>query len=111
MVDSGAFRTCLPVQVAHDLGIADQDLIEDPDGGTGIGSTFRFWTATGPIRGGISLFAPASDGSMTRWGFDFFLAPAFVQHDAFLLGREDCFRAFKITFADEDDGPVFYLDV
>ena len=110
MVDSGAFRTCLPKQIAYDLGIGDDELIEDPDGGTGVGSAFRFWTTTISIRAGIGLFAPAPDGSTQPWGPGFALDPAFTETDAFLLGRADFFRAFKVSFAEEADGSVFYLD-
>jgi hypothetical protein len=110
MVDSGAFRTCLPRQIAYDLGITDAELVEDPTGGVGVGSTFRFWTTPLPIRAGIGLFAPAADGSTQPWGPGFSLDPAFTEHDQFLLGRADFFRAHKVSFAEEPDGSVFYLD-
>ena len=29
MVDSGAFRSCFPKQIAYDLGLTDADLTED----------------------------------------------------------------------------------
>lgn len=111
MVDSGAFRTCLPRQIAYDLGIDDSELFEDPDGGNGVGSTFRFWTTALPIRAGIQLFQPAPNGSNQPWGHGFALDPAFTEHDVFLLGRADFFRACRVSFAEEPEGSCFYVEM
>lgn len=110
MVDSGAFRSCLPLEISQDLGIRDDELVEDADGGFGVGSSFRFWTTALPIRAGVVLFEPAEDGSTRPWGPGFPLDPAFTEHDAFLLGRADFFRAFNISFREEPEGSVFYLE-
>lgn len=110
LVDSGAFRSCFPLQIASDLGIGNDELVEDPAGGFGVGSTFRFWTATAAIRAGVALFALDVNGRSQPWGPGFALSPAFTEHDSFLLGRADFFRAFRATFAEEESGSVFYLD-
>lgn len=98
LVDSGAFRSCFPKQIGYELGITDEELTEDPNGGTGVGSRFRFWTTDVPIRAGVALFEPAPDGSAQPWGPGFPLSPAFTETDAFLLGRADFFRAYQVTF-------------
>ena len=98
------------MQVAGDLGIEQHELVEDPAGGVGVGSHFRVWTTPVPIQAGIALFEPASDGTRQPWGPGFALTPAFIEHDAFLLGRADFFRAFTVTFEETAEGPVFHLD-
>lgn len=110
LVDSGAYRSSFPLQIAHALGIEQHELVEDPAGGAGVGSHFRVWTTPVPIRAGIALFESASDGTRQPWGPGFTLAPAFIEHDVFLLGRADFFRAFKLTFEEAPAGPVFYVD-
>jgi hypothetical protein len=110
IVDSGAYRTSFPLQIATDLGIAQDELFEDPHGGAGVGSRFRVWTTTVPIMAGIALFQPGPDGHPQPWGPSFSLSPGFIEHDAFLLGREDFFRAFTITFENTPGGQVFHLD-
>jgi hypothetical protein len=63
-----------------------------------------------PILAGVGLFEPAPDGSVVAWGPGFALSPAFTEHDAVLLGREDFFVAFTITFESQPGGAVFHLD-
>lgn len=106
LVDSGAFRSCFPLQVAYELGITDAELVEDPTGGAGVGSQFRFWTTGIPIVAGVALFEPASDGSAQPFGPEFALSPAFTETDAFLLGRADFFRAYTVTFERGDGNPT-----
>jgi hypothetical protein len=110
LVDSGAYRSSFPLQVAGDLGIEQRELVEDQAGGVGVGSHFRVWTTPVPIRAGVALFEAASDGTRQPWGPGFTLTPAFIEHDAFLLGRADFFRAFTVTFEETPEGPVFHLD-
>lgn len=110
VVDSGAYRTSLPLQIAIDLGIQQHELTEDPAGGIGVGSHFRLWTTNVPIMAGVALFELAADGSSQPWGNGFSVNPAFTEHDAFLLGREDFFAAFTVTFENGPDGGVFHLD-
>lgn len=112
MVDSGAFTTCLPRQLALDLGISDHELVEDPDGGTGVGSTFRIWRPTVPILASIGLFEPAEDGSVRIWGPGFYLQPVFTDADNMLLGRADFFSIFAVRFTTlPTHGDVFVLEV
>jgi hypothetical protein len=110
MVDSGAYRSAFPLAIADDLGIQPHELAEDPRGGGGVGSRFRVWTATVSIMTGVRLFQPPPDGTVQPWGPGFRLDPAFIEHDAFLLGRADFFRAFDIVFSEVDGQPVFHLD-
>jgi hypothetical protein len=77
----------------------------------GVGSKFRVWTTTVPIMAGVGLFEPAADGSVQGWGAGFSISPAFTEHDAFLLGRDDFFSVFTVTFENTTSGTVFHLDV
>ena len=109
MVDSGAFTTALPIQVARDLGITDDELERDADGGFGVGSHFAFSRPTVPVIGGVARRMP--DGAMVPWAPGFRMAPVFVEHNSFLLGRQDFFRAFRVTFEEGDPaGCCFHLD-
>jgi hypothetical protein len=109
MVDSGAFTTCLPLEVAADLGLGDDELGEDAEGGFGVGSAFRFWRSTMPINGGVGR--STLQGTIEPWGPGFGMAPVFTEHDSFLLGRQDFFTAFGVTFDEGNgDGPTFHLD-
>jgi len=110
LVDSGAYRSSFPLRIAHDLGIEQHELVEDPAGGVGVGSHFRVWTTPVPIRAGIALFESASDGTRQPWGPGFTLTPAFIEHEAFLLGRADFFRAFTVMFEETPVGPVFHIE-
>jgi len=109
-VDSGAWRSIFPKQIAYDLGIQDHELTQDPQGGSGVGSTFPVWMSTVPIAAGIAFFEPNPDGSERPWGPGFALEPGFTEHDAFLLGRADFFKAFTVIFdVDENGGGRFKL--
>lgn len=110
MVDSGAYRSVFPLQIATDLGLQPHELVEDPHGGFGVGSHFRAWTTTLPIRTGVALMEAAPDGTERPWGPGFNLSPIFTEHDSFLLGRADFFRVFTVTFEDRAGGPVVHLD-
>jgi hypothetical protein len=110
MVDSGAYRTSFPLQIAYDLGIQPDELVEDEHGGVGVGSQFRVWTTTTDIHAGIAFFEPAPDGTERPWGEGFSLSPAFTEHNAFLLGRADFFAAFDVTFENGSEGPLFHID-
>jgi hypothetical protein len=109
-VDSGAYRSIFPLQVARALGIQDDELVQDAHQGEGVGSRFTIWTTTVPIRAGVALFEAAADGSDRLWGPGFALSPAFTEHDVFLLGRADFFAVFRVTFEVTPTGPVFHLD-
>jgi hypothetical protein len=110
LVDSGAYRSSFPLQIATDLGIQPNELVEDPQGGEGVGSHFRVWTTTVPIRAGIAFFEPAPDGTDQPWGAGFTLSPAFTEHNSFLLGRADFFAALAVTFENTATGPIFHVD-
>ena len=109
-MDSGAWKSSFPLEIAADLGIGDDELIEDLHGGIGVGSHFRVWNTTASIRAGIGLFELDANGDEQGWGPGFPLSPAFTEHDAFLLGRADFFRSFTVTFETGDAGQVFHID-
>ena len=109
MVDSGAYRSHFPLDVARDLGLSDDDLSKDELGGRGVGSEFDTWSSRIPIRAGIGRIA--EDGSLVAWGPGFTLMPVFSEHEAFLLGREDFLARFDVTFTTEGGEHVFHLDV
>lgn len=109
MVDSGAFTSALPIQVARDLGITDDELEQDPDGGFGVGSHFSFSRPTVPVIGGVARLT--LEGTSVPWADGFVMAPVFTEHNSFLLGRQDFFKAFTVTFEEGNaDGPFFHLD-
>jgi hypothetical protein len=104
VVDSGADRTVLPLSVALRLAIMDT-LERDPADGFGFeGGAFPIWRSSLPLLGQVI----ANDG--TAWGPRFPLAPVFADADIALLGREDFFRAFTITFQEHPAAPVYHLD-
>jgi hypothetical protein len=112
MVDSGAWTTCLPKQIAYRLGLTDAELVENPEAAYGVGSTFRTWSPTLPVWGRVwaNLVQPDGTSEITLWGPDFQLYPAFTDHDSFLLGRADFFEAFVVTFEPGNPDPMFHLD-
>jgi hypothetical protein len=111
VVDSGAHRSIFPLQIATDLGIQVNELLEDPNGGLGVGSAFRLWVSTVSVRAGVGLFELDADGHDQPWGPGFSFHPAFTEHDVFLLGRDDFFRVFTISFDHSEDGAArFHLD-
>ena len=109
LIDSGSWKSMFPLGVARALGIGEHELVEDLDGAMGVGSLFRIWNTTVPIRAEIGL--TRRDGRLRRWGPRFALSPVFIEHDAFLLGRADFFRLFTITFEATAHGRVFHLDM
>ena len=112
LVDSGAWTSIFPKQIAYDLGITDAELQLDPNPGQGVGSSFPIWTTSLAIRAGIAFHTPNPDGSERGWGPGFILKPAFTEHSNFLLGRADFFASFAITFETDlaTGSPVFHLD-
>ncbi|MEX2194340.1 MAG: hypothetical protein WD844_03565 [Thermoleophilaceae bacterium] len=106
LVDSGAHRSCFPVQIARQLRIKSK-LKKDPCGAKGVGSKFTTWSSTVPLHG--QIVATGRSGP-ALWGPRFRFEPAFVEDDdAFLLGRADFFNVFTVAF---DRGPnsSFHLD-
>ena len=109
LVDSGADRTTLPLKIAWRLGIQQNELILRPGGGRGVKSCFDVWTSTVPIQAEVSR-RNVSTGADSAWGPAFTLSPFFIDDGSFLLGREDFFSVFTVTF-EEGGGRVFHLDV
>jgi hypothetical protein len=104
VVDSGADRTVLPLSVAIRLAIMDT-LERDPAGGFGFqGRPFPIWRSGRPVYGRVI----ADDGSAR--GPQFPLDPVFADADVALLGREDLFRAYPVTFQEHPATPVYHLD-
>jgi hypothetical protein len=110
MVDSGAHGTLLPKSEAGALGLdAATDLIETPEGSGGAGgTTFATWTTIHAISGQILAMLP--DGPQL-WGPVIQFKPVFAEGAHALLGRQDFFKYFSITFVnDPTHGAVFHLD-
>ena len=93
LVDSGAWRTLLPMSIATELGIEDK-LLEDDERGGGVGSSFPTWSfPSGGLTGQLHL------DDQGLWGRPFPLEPGFAAIEFLpLLGRADFFRAFRIRF-------------
>jgi hypothetical protein len=108
LVDSGADRTTLPLKIAWDLGIQQDELVLRPGGGRGVKSRFDVWTSSVPIRAGVSR-RDVSTGADSAWGPVFTLWPFFIDDGSFLLGRADFFSVFTVTF-EEGRGRIFHLD-
>ena len=109
LVDSGADRTTLPLDIAEELGIQQNELVLHRDGGRGVKSYFDLWTTSVQIRAGVRR-PEASTGADSEWGPAFTLCPSFIDDDLSLLGRADFFSVFTVTF-EEGRGRIFHLDV
>lgn len=107
IVDSGADRSFFPMQIAARLGlILKDDLVEDQGTSRGVGSSFKTWSSTVTIR--AQIVANFVTGPQT-WGPQIVLTPAFGKEiDSFLLGRDDFFAPFTVTF--EQQAHLFHLD-
>jgi hypothetical protein len=86
------------------LAIVDT-LVRDARAGLGVeGRAFPLW------RSSAVLHAQVVTDVGRRWGPRFRLDPMFADADVALLGREDFFRAFTITFQEHATTPVYHLD-
>ena len=96
-----------PLAIAHQLGVTLQ---QDAIGAVGVeGAGFSTWSSQEPITGQVVRIDPATM-QPAMWGPTFAMMPAFTEKDAFLLGRQDFFAAFGVTFAVEASGPTFVID-
>jgi hypothetical protein len=103
LVDSGAVRSMLPRLVARDLGI-EKDLEQDRHGAVGVeGAGFPTWS----YPPGLSAQVIRPGDPSQPWGSPVRMTPAFADKGVLLLGREDFFLGFQITF--EPAGPHFVL--
>jgi hypothetical protein len=118
VVDSGADRTLFPAEIAELLGLSEENggLVQDEHGGRGVGGVeFPTWFSTREIIGQVMQIA--EEDELIPWGPSFGMDPAFTglsdgddgPDGTFLLGRNDFFQAFAITFGWEEDGPAFEL--
>jgi hypothetical protein len=111
-VDSGAHRTLLPLSLAIALGLdAATELTQDAGASGGVGSTFDTWSSTVPVHATVMAFLQPGQPAQP-WGPTFRLNPAFtdLQPDPSpLLGRADFFRAFAVTFNEDDQSPSFTI--
>jgi hypothetical protein len=100
IVDSGASVSVMPRWVAEDLGISEE--LEPAEPLEGVGGPIDAWSFPGDIQAQAIV-----DGQ--DWGAPFNLRPAFADVEAILLGREDFFGAFTVTFDERPDPPYFEL--
>jgi hypothetical protein len=110
-VDSGAYRTLLPISMAFRLGLQPTELVQDMGPSGGVGSTFNTWSSTVPIVGKVIAIL---QGATTRqpWGPIIALNPGFTDlqpEPATLLGRADFFQAFSIRFDENAATPSFTI--
>jgi hypothetical protein len=98
IVDSGAGRTVLSIEVAEELGLHSSDLREDTGIVVADGSTVPCLIPTLPIRGMVLVSTP-SDPDLRPWGKIFEIDAVFLQRiTSPLWGETDFFQNFKITF-------------
>jgi hypothetical protein len=108
IVDSGADGTLLPMGVARRLGIDATLTANAANAGAAGGQGFPIWRSSREIHGQIMALL---DTRPEPWGPRFLLKPAFAETSASLLGRDDFFRVFRITFEhDSPDGHIFHVD-
>jgi hypothetical protein len=107
LVDSGAEETLLPLQVARDLRLGEDELHADPRGAEGVGARFATWRTRVDVRG--HLLRPIGDFGVP-WGPELRLRPVFAEAPIALLGRSDFFPHFRITFETDAIGPIFHMD-
>ena len=107
IVDSGSSLSLFPVELALELGLEERDLTPSPHGAQGVEGLFETWSASEPIWGRV-LSGRTSGREL--WGQEFALRPLFSEHEVALLGRWDFFRAFVITFEEDERAPRFHLD-
>jgi hypothetical protein len=95
----------LPREVAESkLGLSERELIEDSTTGMGVGPIaedgdeegFTTWSCSVPVTGQIVV--PNDEGRLEAWGPALDLDPAFAEIAPVLLGRQDFFQAFAVTF-------------
>ena len=67
----------------------------------------RTWSLPFPVYGRVLDERPTG---RELWGPEFRLDPLFSDQEIALLGRWDFFRAFVITFEEDDLAPRFHLD-
>lgn len=106
IVDSGASRSYFTLDVAEELGIKDD--LEEFGESVGLGSKFQTWRSKRPIKAQIILNYPEPQGP-TLVGPEFELDPSFGEPQDSLLGREDFFRTFEITFRENPAKPLLTL--
>lgn len=110
IVDSGASRSFFPKSMAALLGLNPDHLVEDEQGATGVeGGSFPTWSSTKQLEGQIIRINPQTRKA-SEWGAKFPMDPAFAEKDAALLGRNDFFQAFTITFAVSEQSPLFTVE-
>jgi len=105
LVDSGAHRTLFPLGLADALGIRSE-LQRDPKPSQAPSATFQTWSHADRIE--ARIVTEGSSGPL-YWGPPFTLSPAFGP-DVFLLGREDFFSVFTVSFEPSTGQRLFHID-
>jgi hypothetical protein len=97
LIDSGAESSCLTRFFAEHLGV--DTFIPADDVSMADGSTVEAYRAKGLV--GHILDA---DGDRTGTKFD--LEPFVIESGGFLLGRQDFFASFDVTFRHDENEPI-----
>jgi hypothetical protein len=117
VVDSGASTSSFPRSVAQALGIGDHELeptrygVNTPGGSTG--KAVPSWRPNAEIDIHGQILARSSRYDAEAFGPRFRLDPVFIEDESwFVLGRDDFFRAFSVTFPKPKGSatPKFVLD-
>ncbi len=98
-----------PRQIAGLLGV-DGDLVTDAAGAVGVeGGGFPTWSYQPGLTGQVVRTPPNNPTQRELRGPTFPMTPAFAEKDAFLLGRQDFFRALQVDFEPGKPIPHFVI--
>lgn len=97
LIDSGAAFSVFPLWVASQLGISE-DLVQDRQAVGAEGAGFATWSYPPGLSCQVMQLRPDDFSQREPWGKPVKLTPAFADKTVFLLGREDFFAAFTVTF-------------
>lgn len=98
VADTGATASVLPwTPAVYALGFSDAEMIQQPPIAVVGGDEVEAWAAPEPIHCQIRV----DDGvnAPYLWGPEFVLQPVFIQSDDTLLGIDDFFTVFTVTFS------------
>jgi hypothetical protein len=97
-----------PKGIAYDLGISDAELIQDTTPMVGLRSETTTWSSSVSISAQVlATFTQSPE----PWGPLFNVQPAFIEADAFILGRDDFFASFaSISFVESRPMSMFVLN-
>ena len=110
-VDSGSDRSLCPIEIASDLGLATDDLKQNPgEGLAAVGDGFQTWSTDGIAITGQIVLPDLNEGGFKPWGPMFSVDIAFAKHaENLLLGRRDFFADFDLMFLNRSGGSILEI--